>query len=208
MTHSGERITHRDRITDLLERKGMARLSEILETGATAAAVTRLEREGVVMRLSRGLYQLAGSPLDAHHALAEAALLVPKGVICLLSALAYHELTDRIPRRVWIAIGRKDWRPTVSHPPLRIFHFSQEALTHLVETRRIEHVDVRITNPARTVVDCFKYQSTVGRNVAIEGLREILRARKATPAELHRAASEMGQWPAVQPYLEAMAQDG
>ena len=206
--HSGERTTHRDRIVDLLERNGMARLSEILETGATSAAVARLEREGVIMRLSRGLYQLSDSPLDAHHALAEAALLVPKGVICLLSALAYHELTDRIPRRVWIAIGRKDWRPTVSHPPLRILHFSEEALTQFVETRRIEQVDVRMTNPARTVVDCFKYQSTVGRNVAVEGLREVLRSRKASPADLHRAASEMGQWPQIEPYLEAMAQDG
>lgn len=206
--HSGERTTHRDRIVDLLERNGMTRLSEILETGATAAAVARLERDGVVMRLSRGLYQLAGSPLDAHHALAEAALLVPKGVICLLSALAYHELTDRIPRRVWIAIGRKDWRPTVSHPPLRIVHFSEEALTNFVETRRIEQVDVRITNPARTVVDCFKYQSTVGRNVAVEGMREVLRSRKASPADLHRAASAMGQWPQIEAYLEAMAQDG
>lgn len=206
--HSGERTTHRDRIVDLLERNGMARLSEILETGATSAAVARLEREGVIMRLSRGLYQLAGSPLDEHHALAEAALLVPRGVICLLSALAFHELTDRIPRRVWIAIGRKDWRPTVSQPPLRILHFSQEALTQFVETRRIEQVDVRMTSPARTIVDCFKYQSTVGRNVAIEGLREILRTRKATPADLHRAASAMGQWPVIQPYLEAMAQDG
>lgn len=206
MMHSGERTTHRDRIIDLLKRNGMARLSEILETGATSAAVARLEREGVVMRLSRGLYQLAGSPLDAHHALAEAALLVPKGVICLLSALAYHELTDRIPRRVWIAIGRKDWRPTVSHPRMRILHFSEEALTHFVETRRIEQVDVRMTNPARTVVDCFKYQSTVGRNVAMEGLREALRTRKASPAELHRAASAMGQWPQIEPYLEAMSQ--
>lgn len=208
MTHSREATTHRDRIVDLLEQRGMARLSEILETGATAAAVARLEREGVILRLSRGLYQLAGGPLDEHHALAEAALLVPKGVICLLSALAYHELTDRIPRRVWIAIGRKDWRPTVSHPPLKILHFSQEALTQLVETRRIERVEVRMTNPARTVVDCFKYQAAVGRNVAIEGLREILRARKATPAELHRAATMMGQWRVIQPYLEAMAQDG
>jgi predicted transcriptional regulator of viral defense system len=97
----------------------MARLSEILEqTGATAAAVGRLE--GAIIKLSRGLYQLPDSPVGQHDALAEAALLVPKAVVCLLSALAYHELTDRIPARVWLAIGRSNWRPTVSHPPVRI----------------------------------------------------------------------------------------
>lgn len=206
MARSSE--THRDRIVDLLERNGMARLSELLETGATGAAVARLERDGTLIRLSRGLYQLADSPVEEHHALAETALLVPKGVICLLSALAYHELTDRIQRRVWIAIGRKDWRPTFSHPPLKILHFSEKAMTFLVETRRVENVDVRLTNPARTVVDCFKYQSTVGRNVAIEGLKEALRTRKATPADIHRAASEMGQWKTIQPYLEAVAHNG
>jgi predicted transcriptional regulator of viral defense system len=199
----------RDRIIELLERRRMARLSEILEqTGATAAAVTRLEREGILVKLSRGLYQLADSPIDQHHALAEAALLVPKGVVCLLSALAYHELTDRIPARVWLAIGRSDWRPTVSHPPLRILYYSVKALTALVEKHEIDGVIVTMTNPARTVVDCFKYQSKVGRNVAIEGLRELLRTRKATPAELQRAAAEMGQWAQMRPYVEAIAHDG
>jgi predicted transcriptional regulator of viral defense system len=196
----------RDRIIDLLERKRMARLSDILEQ--TAAAVSRLEQEGVLVKLSRGLYQLADSPVDQNHALAQTALLVPKAVICLLSALAFHELTDRIPARVWVAIGRSDWRPTFSHPPIRILHVSVKALTFLVEPHEIDGVLVKMTSPARTVVDCFKYESKVGRNVAIEGLKELLRTRKATPAELQRAAAEMGQWNQMRPYVEAMTHNG
>src|SRR5436190_19214517 len=121
-------LSHRDRILDLLSARGMARLSDILKTGATAAAVARLEREGSIIRLSRGLYQLADAPLEQHHALAEAAKLIPKGVICLVSALSFHELTDQIPSRVWVAIDAKDWRPRRPYPPLRIVRFSQKNL--------------------------------------------------------------------------------
>lgn len=200
--------THRDRIIDLLSRKGMARLSEFLEAGATAAAVSRLEREGTILRLGRGLYQLPDAPLDEHHALAEAAKLVPKGVICLVSALAFHELTDQMPRRVWMAIGSKDWRPRISQPVIRFVRFPAKGLSHHVGTHSIEGVTVRITDPARTVVDLFKYRRTVGQNLAIEGLKEVLRTRKATPADLHAIASEMGQWRLIRPYLEAIAHNG
>jgi predicted transcriptional regulator of viral defense system len=126
----------------------VARLGEILEkTGATAAAVIRLEREGVLVKLSRGLYQLTDSPVDQHHALAEAALLVPRAVVCLLSALAYHELTDCIPARVWVAIGRSHWRPTFREPPLQVVYFSVKALAVLVETHDIDGAPVKTTNP-------------------------------------------------------------
>lgn len=203
-----EAITHRDRIIDLLSWKGMARLSEFLEAGATATAVSRLEREGTILRLGRGLYQLPDAPLDEHHALAEAAKLVPKGVVCLVSALAFHELTDQMPRRVWMAIGSKDWRPRISQPVIRFVRFPPKGLTRHVDAHSIEGVTVRITSPARTVVDVFKYRRTVGQNLAIEGLKEVLRTHKATPADLHAIASEMGQSRLIRPYLEAIAHNG
>lgn len=199
---------HRDRIVSLLSRRNVARLSEILATGATAAAVSRLEREGTIVRLSRGLYQLADTPLELHQPLVEAAKLVPNGVICLVSALSYHELTDQIPRRVWVAIGHKDWRPHIAHPPIRFVSFAPEALTRYIDPHLIEATEVRITNPARTIVDLFKYRTKVGPNIAIEGLKEALRTRKATPAEIHNIAVEMKQWKAIQPYLEALSFNG
>ena len=116
-------VTQRARATALLKSKGMARLSELIAEGVTASTVSRLEREGAINRLARGLYQLPDASIDAHHTLAEAAKLVPKGVICLTSALAYHELTDQIPAKVWIAIGPKDWSPKFLYPPARFAHF-------------------------------------------------------------------------------------
>lgn len=200
--------THRDRIIDFLKRHNVARLTDIKATGATATAVSRLEREGTIIRLSRGLYQLADSPLEPHQPLVEAAKLVPKGVICLVSALSYHELTDQIPRRIWVAIGPKDWRPQISYPPIRFVRFSPEALIRHVDGRLIEGTEVRITNPARTIVDLFKYRTKVGPNIAIEGLKEALRTRKASPAEIHNIAVEMKQWKVMQPYVEALTFNG
>lgn len=200
--------SHRDRILGVLNRQNVARLSEILATGATATAVSRLEREGRIVRLSRGLYQLADSPLELHQPLVEAAKLVPKGVICLVSALSYHELTDQIPRRVWVAIGPKDWRPHISYPPIRFVRFSPDALTRHVDAHLIQGTEIRVTNPARTIVDLFNYRTKVGPNIAIEGLKEALRTRKATPAEIHNIAVEMKQWKVIQPYLEALSLNG
>jgi predicted transcriptional regulator of viral defense system len=121
--------------------------------------------------------------------------MVPSGVICLVSALAFHELTDAIPSRVWIAIGPKDRKPTVVRPALQIVRFGAGTLKAGVQSQVIDGVAVPITNPAKTVVDLFRYRARAGRyqkspglNLALEGLREALRQRKATP-------SEMPAWP-------------
>ncbi len=196
--------SHRDRILALLAERGMARLTEFREIGVTASSVSRLEREEAIIRLARGLYQLADANLDSHHALAEAAKLVPRGVICLASALAFHELTDRQPRRVWIALAPGEWRPQISRPAMRIVQYTSDRLWQNVETHRIEGVDVPITNPVRTVIDLFRYRRTAGEDLALEGLREVLRTGKATPATLASAARDARQWRIVRPYLEAL----
>jgi hypothetical protein len=110
---ASDNSTQRTQALALLKRRGMTRLAEFSEAGITATTVGRMERAGEVVRLARGLYQLPDAALDAQQSLAEAARLVPKGVICLASALAFHGLTDQMPPKVWIAIGRKDWRPRV-----------------------------------------------------------------------------------------------
>jgi predicted transcriptional regulator of viral defense system len=202
----------RDRTISLLRRRGMARLSELLQAGVTAATVSRMQKTGEIVQLSRGLYQLPDAPLDVNNALAQAAKRVPKGIICLTSALAFHELTDTIPTRVWMAIGPKDWRPRVASPSIQFVRFGAKVLDSGVEEHAIEGVPVRIYNPAKTVVDLFRYRQSAGKryqkspglNLAIEGLREALRLRKATPSEIARYAAEGGVWKVVQPYLEAM----
>jgi predicted transcriptional regulator of viral defense system len=204
--------TQQERATALLEKQGMVRLSEFKEAGITAATVSRMKAKGLVLQLSRGLYQLPDASFDTHHALAEAAKLVPKGIVCLTSALAFHGLTDTIPTRVWMAIGAKDRRPRTETPPLQFVRFGEKVLTSGIKEHLIEGVRVRVYNPAKTVVDLFRYRRSAGKryqkspglNLALEGLREALRQRKASPAEIARYANEAGVWKVVQPYLEAM----
>lgn len=188
----------------LLEKRGIMRLAELRSAGVTAATVSRMERDGEVIRLSRGLYQLPDAPLDVSHSLAEAAKRTPKGVVCLVSALAFHGLTDQLPRRVWMAIGKKDWTPKSDGVPIRVIRFTESLLADGVETHMIEGVPVKVFGVAKTVADCFRHRNKVGLSVAIEGLQEALRQRKATPAEIARQAERRGVSTVIRPYLEAL----
>lgn len=199
--------TQRDQALRLLKRRGIARLAELQTTGVTATTVSRVERAGEVVRLARGLYQLPDAALDPHQSLAEAARLVPRGVICLTSALAFHGLTDQMPPKVWIAIGRKDWRPRVTYPPLRVARFSHEELSRSVERKKIAGIAVPVFGVAKTIADLFRYRRTVGELLAVEGLRQALRQRKATPAQIAREAQAAGVWKTLQPYLTALTSD-
>lgn len=188
----------------VLKKNGIARLLELRRAGVTAATVSRMERDGQVLRLLRGIYQLAGAEVDAQHSLAETAKRLPRAVICLTSALAFHGLTDRLPKRTWVAIGAKDWAPKTDLARLRIVRFTPRLLAEDVETHMIEKVPVRVFSVAKTVADCFRHRRAVGLDVAIEGLREALRQRKATAGEIARKAERGGVSTVLRPYLEAL----
>lgn len=201
-------VSQRHAAHALLEDKGMARLAEIRAAGITAATISRMERDGEVVRLARGLYQLSDAPLDAGHSLAEAAKRVPKGVICLVSALAFHGLTDQLPKKVWLAIGQKDWTPKPADSSLRIVRFTDSLLKEGVETHMIENVSVKVFGAAKTIADCFRHRGKIGLSVAIEGLQEALRQRKATPGEIAEQAERGGMATVMRPYLEALTANG
>lgn len=188
----------------LLRERGILRLVELREAGVTAATMSRMERAGAVIRLSRGVYQLPDADLDPNHGLAEAAKRVPKGVVCLVSAFAFHGLTDQMPPKVWMAIGPKDWAPQRNGAPIRIVRFTDSLLREGFEPHAIEGVPVKVFGVAKTVADCFRHRGKVGQSVAIEGLREALRQRKATPAEIARQAEKGGVSTVIRPYLEAL----
>ncbi|TBY46499.1 type IV toxin-antitoxin system AbiEi family antitoxin domain-containing protein [Rhizobium leguminosarum] len=196
------------RALDLLKARGMLRLKDFVAEGIGPETLARLVREEAVVRPARGLYQLPNTQAEAAHALAEAAVLVPKGVVCLTSALQYHELTLQMPSAVWMAIDRAAWRPKFDYPPIKFVRFKGSALTEGVERHRIEGVDVPITNPARSIVDCFRYRAKVGLDVAMEGLREGLRRRKTTSDDLWTYAKEARIWSIMRPYVEATVADG
>ncbi|UVK48420.1 type IV toxin-antitoxin system AbiEi family antitoxin domain-containing protein (plasmid) [Mesorhizobium sp. AR07] len=200
---SQRRIAHA-----VLKARGIARLSELRAEGVTAATMSRMERDGEVLRLARGLYQLPDAPLDAHHSLAEAAKRVPKGVVCLVSALTFHQLTDQLPRQVWIAIGQKDWAPKADGAAVRLVRFTDRLLTEGVETHTVEGVPVKVFSVAKTVADCFRYRNKIGLSVAIEGLQEALRQRKTTPGEIARQAERGAVATVIRPYLEALTANG
>lgn len=193
---------------DLLETHGILRLAELRDAGVTAATVSRMVRDGEVIRLARGLYQLPGAELDANHSLAEAAKRFPRGVICLVSALAFHGLTDQLPKKVWIAIGRNDWTPKPSDMLIRVLRFSDDLLSESVEMHLIEGVTVKVFSVAKTIADCFRHRGKIGLSIALEGLQEALRQRRATPAEIATAADAGGVGTVIRPYLEALTANG
>ncbi|MEN2711857.1 type IV toxin-antitoxin system AbiEi family antitoxin domain-containing protein [Sphingomonas sp. NPDC092331] len=200
--------TQGERARKLLAQHGMMRIRELETEGIAATTIARLLSDGTVMRLSRGLYQLVDAEIDANHDLAEAAKRVPKGVVCLTSALAFHELTDQMPRKVWMAIGHRDWTPADHGPRLKVVRMSDSLLRSDVETHMIENVGVPMFTIPRTLIDCFRHRKSVGINVAVEALRETLRQRKATPAVIAECARKRGAWSVMAPYLETLTLDG
>lgn len=194
----------RIRALDLLKARGMLRLKDFVAEGIGPETLARLMREETVVRPARGLYQLPDAQVEAAHTLAEAAVLVPKGIVCLTSALQFHELTLQMPSAVWMAIERTAWRPKIDYPRIHFVRFAGPALTEGIMRHRIEGVEVPITEPARTIVDCFRYRAKVGLDVAMEGLREGLRRRCCTPDELWRYARTARVWSVMRPYVEAM----
>jgi predicted transcriptional regulator of viral defense system len=200
--------TQRAEAQAMLESGGIRRLAEFRARGVTAATLARMVEAGEAMRLSRGLYQKPDADITAQHSLAEAAKRVPKGVICLVSALVFHQISLQLPRDIWMAVGITDWLPNGGSPYIRALRFADHYLNDSVETVEIEGVTVKVFGVAKTVADCFRHRNKVGLSVAIEGLKEALRQRKATPAEIGEAAIRGGVWSVMRPYLEALAADG
>ena len=199
--------TQKARALDLLKARGMLRLKDFIAENIEPETLARLVRDKQIIRPARGLYQLPDAQIDAAHTLAEAAVLVPKGVVCLISALQFHTLTLQMPSEVWMAIERTAWKPTISYPPIRFVRFSGWAMTEGVERYPIQSHKVPITNPARTVVDCFRYRNKIGVDIAVEGLREGIRHRKCTPDQLWQYAKKAQVWTVMRPYVEAVVAD-
>ena len=200
--------TQRDTVRNLFHQKGLVRMRDLRDAGVGSETVARLVREGAVMRVARGLYQLAEAVPDARRSFSEASALVPKGVICLISALQFHELTLQMPSVVWIAIDRTGWKPKIEYPPIRFVRFSSRALREGVKRHLIEGIEVPIFEPANTIVDCFRYRNKIGLDIALEGLRAGLRTKRATPDQLWEFARTARVWSVMRPYVEAMVADG
>ncbi len=192
----------------LLGQHGTMRRSELSSAGVHPQTLARLVEDGSLSRVARGLYELADADITAPHDLAVVTKLVPRAVVCLVSALQFHELTMQMPSRVWVSIGAKAREPKVEHPPIRVVRFGTQALALGVQVHRIDGVPVPVFDPAKTVVDCFRFRRHVGLDVALEGLHSVVRSEKAKPAEIVQYARALRIWSVLGPYLEAVVADG
>ena len=187
-----------------LAQQGLLRVCDLTSRGLHPEYLRRLYKKGLVRREGRGLYIAADAEISVHYGLAQVAKRIPHGVICLLSALSFHEIGTQLPHQVWIAIDRRAAKPKIQFPPLRVMRFSGAALTEGIETYQIEGVPVQIFNPAKTVVDCFKYRNKIGLDVALEALKECIRDRRTTMDDLWHFAQVCRMTNVMRPYMEAM----
>ena len=193
-----------DRIIQVAGRLGVIRPKDMDEYGIHRKYVHMLHRRGILNRVGHGLYVLAESKPSENRTIAEACKRVPSGVVCLLSALRFHDLTTQSPYEIWMAIGHKARQPKEPAIPIRIVRFSGKALSSGIEEHKVEGVAVRVYSPAKTVADCFKYRNKIGLDVALEALRDCYRSRKCTMDDLWKYGKICRVGNIMKPYLESL----
>jgi predicted transcriptional regulator of viral defense system len=191
-------------LIEALKKRGIMRAGDIEALGMSRESLAKMLEKGVVERLSRGLYTLSGQSHSENFSLAQVSVLIPQGVICLLSALQFHHLTTQLPFEIWTAIGNKTWPVRRPELPVRLVRFSFATLSSGIEEHIIDKVPVKIFCPAKTVADCFKFRNKIGLDVAIESLRSCLRKRLCTLDEIWHYAKICRVTNVIRPFLEAV----
>lgn len=182
----------------------LLRAIDLEARGIPRSHLVGMLRRGEVERISRGLYRLRDAPLNELETIAAVSKRIPGAIVCLLTALHVHGIGTQAPREVWIAIDRKARKPQAPELPVRVLRFSGAMLRYGIQTREVLGVPVRLTSPARTVVDCFRYRKKIGLDVALEALRDVIRSRKATMDEITRVADVCRIETVISPYLESI----
>lgn len=185
------------------ERGGILRTREALAAGIHPRTLYALRDAGELEQLGRGIYRLAEMPPLSDPDLATVGKRVPQGVICLISALAFHELTTQIPHLVHVALPRNAWTSKLEYPPIQVYHFSPAAFNAGVEQHTIEGVEVRVYSAEKTLADCFKYRNKIGLDVALEALRAYRTRRGARFQRVLEYARVCRVENVMRPYLEA-----
>jgi predicted transcriptional regulator of viral defense system len=185
---------------------GWLRQREALDLGVHPRWLSRLVEEGTIERVSKGLYRLAQDTGTTYESFVAAAHAVPGGVVCLLSALAYYELTTSNPSEVYLAIPRTAWAPKIDYPPIRFFRFSPRMMTFGVEVVRVSRDSFSIFNREKTICDSLRHRNVVGQDVVIEALRRYLRSPRLRNVDrLISTARTCRVEKRIRPYLEALA---
>lgn len=182
----------------------LTRTRDLEQQGYSRPRIRTLVERGVLEQVSRGLYRMAEHRPDEHFTLLAVIARVPRAIVCLLSALRFHNIGTQSPHEVWIAIDGKARKPRLANLPVKVVRFSRTGLNAGVDTHLIGGREVRVTSPARTVADCFKYRNKVGLDVALEALRGAWRGKQATADDLWRYAKLCRVANVMRPYLETL----
>lgn len=193
-----------EKVLAMARKHGILRVKDLREQGINPEYLRRLCNRGELTRIARGLYISADADISANIGLAQAAKWIPHGVVCLVSALQFHNVGTQSPHEIWMAIDRDIRRPRIDYPPLRIMRFSGQAFTEGVEKHTIEGVPVKVFSIAKTVADCFKYRNKIGLDVAIEALRDCRQNKKCTNDKLWQYANICRVAKIIKPYMEAI----
>jgi predicted transcriptional regulator of viral defense system len=192
------------RLLRLAKKQPVLRARDVARQGIHTSTLTRLTRSGALEKVGPGRYRLPTSRTTEHHDLAVATVAAPRAVVCLISALRFHDIGTQLPAEVWIAVPRGTRVPRVSAPPLRVVNVSTAVFDLGIEEHRIEGQAVRIYSLARTIADCFRFRNKVGLDVALEALMEAWRTKRLNLDELNRIAKKLRVQRVMRPYLETV----
>ena len=193
-----------EEVLRFVKKQGMIRVRDAIAHGIHPEYLRRLCEKGLLVKLGRGIYIPADSEISQNNGLAQVAKRIPRGVLCLLSALRFHEIGTQSPFEVWVAINPRAAKPEIDYPPVRVVRFSGRALTKGIEEHLIEGVAVKVYNQAKTIADCFKYRNKIGLDIALEALKDCRRRKLCTKDQLWKYAKICRVSNVMKPYLEAI----
>ena len=197
--------TSEQAVLQLARKQLLLRARDLARAGLPTIALTRLVSAGKLERVGRGVYSLPDQAVSENRSLAEVAIRVPRGVICLVSALRVHDIGTQAPHEIWLAIPHRMLSPRIDKPALRVIRMSGPSLTEGIDRLKVDGVEVPVFNAAKTIVDCFKFRNKIGLDVALEALREGWHKRKVTMDDLWRYAAVDRVANVMRPYLETIA---
>ncbi len=203
-----ETLTEFEQIERFMQTRDIARAKDLREIGISGTAISRARDEGILIRLSRGLYTTPDADMGAHFQLAEIAKRYPDGVICLLSALSFYGVTDQLPTQIWMAIKKDGRKPKSGFPKVRPVRFREPYYSGDLIHHSISEVDVPMYTLEKTLADAFRNPKLVDRSVAIEALKTTLAGKKSSPAKIAETAKQYAAWNQMAPYLEALTANG
>lgn len=199
-------VNQSDHILELARHQRVVRAADVRAHGWSPQLLIRLHQLGKLQRIARGLYGLPDADVTEHQTLIEVCQRLPKGVLCLLSALQFHEIGTQLPHDVWIALPEGSQTPALNYPKLRIARLRGAAYSDGIQTVTDHGTPIRVYSAAKTVTDCFKFRHKIGLDVALEALKDAWRSRKVNMADLSHFAKINRVERVMQPYLEALAQ--